>query len=166
MRQENRGQANRGQEHGCGIESTAAVARHPIHPFLVVFPIASLVGALMTDLAWLGTNDLFWPRASWWLLITGLVTGLLAGVAGAIDYFSSAGVRRIPSATVHAVGNVVALVLVAVNLGVRLETFTDVEGTGVILSAVTVGLLGVTGWLGGELSFRHGVGMMARTPER
>jgi uncharacterized membrane protein len=37
-----------------------------------------------------------------------------------------------------------------------------VEGTGVILSAVTVGILGVTGWLGGELSYRHGVGVVAR----
>lgn len=155
-----------GQEHGCGVESTAAIARHPIHPFLVVFPIASLVGALLTDLAWLATNDLFWPRASWWLLITGLVTGLLAGAAGAVDYFGSERVKRLPAAKAHAIGNVTALVLVAVNLGVRIENFTDVAGAGVILSAITVGILGVTGWLGGELSFRHGVGMVARDAPR
>jgi uncharacterized membrane protein len=155
-----------GQEHGCGIESKAAIARHPIHPFLVVFPIASLVGALLTDLAWLGTNDLFWARASWWLLIVGLVTGLAAGLAGAVDYFSSAGIRRIGAAKVHAIGNVIALVLVAVNLGVRLENFTEIAGMGVILSAVTFGILGLTGWLGGELSFRHGVGRVAPDADR
>lgn len=155
-----------GQEHGCGVESRAAIAGHPIHPFLVVFPIASLVGVLLTDLAWLATNDLFWPRASWWLLVTGLVTGLLAGVVGGVDYAASEAIRRLPAATVHAVGNVVALVLVAVNLGVRLENFTDVAGMGVVLSAITVGILAVTGWLGGELSFRHGVGMVARETER
>lgn len=153
-----------GQEHGCGIESRAAVAGHPLHPMLVVFPVASLIGALLTDIAWLGTNDLFWPRASWWLLIVGLVTGLLAGAAGAMDYFSSVAIRRIGAAKVHAIGNVTALVLVAVNLGVRIENFTDVEGVGVILSAITVAILGVTGWLGGELSFRHGVGMAAQDP--
>lgn len=149
-----------GHTHRRGVESTAAIARHPVHPFLVVFPIASLVGALLTDLAWLGTDDLFWGRASWWLLVVGLLTGLAAGVAGAVDYFSNRDIRALGAAKAHAIGNVTALVLVAVNLGVRLEDSTNIEGLGVILSAATFAILGVTGWLGGELSYRHGVGVM------
>jgi len=40
-----------GTYHRHGVESTAAVFRHPIHPMLIPFPIASLIGALVTDIA-------------------------------------------------------------------------------------------------------------------
>ncbi len=35
-------------------------------------------------------------------------------------------------------------------------------GLGTILSFATVAILAYSGWLGGELSYRHGVGVMAR----
>jgi uncharacterized membrane protein len=56
-----------------GVRSTAAIFGHPIHPVLVVFPIGFLVGAFMTDLAFWGTSDPFWARASEWLLGAGMV---------------------------------------------------------------------------------------------
>ncbi len=55
-----------------------------------------------------------------------------------------------------------ALLLAAANLGVRLDDRTDIEGTGLLLSIVIVLILGVTGWLGGELSFRHRIGVIPR----
>ena len=77
----------RGQEHPLrGLPSTAAVLGHPIHPMLVPFPLAFLVGALATDLAASATRDPFWSRASAWLLGAGAVTGVLAGAVGSIDY--------------------------------------------------------------------------------
>jgi uncharacterized membrane protein len=57
---------------------------------------------------------------------------------------------------------VLALLLAAANLGVRLDDRTDIEGTGLLLSIVIVLILGVTGWLGGELSFRHRIGVIPR----
>jgi len=33
-----------------GVRSTASIAGHPLHPMLVPFPIAFLVGALASDL--------------------------------------------------------------------------------------------------------------------
>jgi uncharacterized membrane protein len=42
-----------------GTPSTAAIGGHPIHSMLVVFPIAFLVRALATDLAFWGTGDHF-----------------------------------------------------------------------------------------------------------
>ena len=60
-----------------GVPSTAAVAGHPIHPMLVVFPISFLVAVLASDLAFWGTNDPFWARASNWLLGAGVVMGSL-----------------------------------------------------------------------------------------
>ncbi|MBK8027145.1 MAG: DUF2231 domain-containing protein [Chloroflexi bacterium] len=141
------------------IPSKAAIMGHPIHPMLVPFPIAALVGVLATDLAYTATNDLFWPVASRWLLIVGLITGVLAGVVGAIDYLGIPAVRRKPPATVHAVGNIIALLLSVLNLGARLQSPTvTMIGLSVIVTLVLVG----TGWLGGELSYRHLVGVNSR----
>lgn len=46
-------------DHGNRCPSTAAVSGHPIHPMLIPFPIAFLIGALATDLAFVGTGDGF-----------------------------------------------------------------------------------------------------------
>jgi uncharacterized membrane protein len=46
------------------IQSTAAIAGHPVHPMFVAFPLAFLYGALATDLGFIWTNDYFWARAS------------------------------------------------------------------------------------------------------
>ncbi|MBX6368656.1 MAG: hypothetical protein IRZ04_11785, partial [Rhodospirillales bacterium] len=62
--------------------SRAAIAGHPIHPMLVPFPIAFLVGALVVDLAFASTGDPFWARAGFWLLLAGIVTGAAAAVFG------------------------------------------------------------------------------------
>ena len=63
------------------LRSTAAIDGHPFHPLLVTLPIAFLIGALLTDLAFQGTGDAFWARASTWLFGAGLVSGALAAVA-------------------------------------------------------------------------------------
>jgi uncharacterized membrane protein len=70
------------KQHAHGIESTAQVAGHPLHPMLVPFPIASIALALLADLIYLGTLNPFWAQGSYWLLVIGLITGLIAGVAG------------------------------------------------------------------------------------
>ncbi len=155
-----------GKPHRHGIESTAAVLHHPIHPMLIPFPIASLVGALVTDVVfWISANP-FWAQVSFWLLAAGIVTGLVAAVPGMVDYAAIKEVRRLPSAHVHAAGNVTAVVLAGINLSLR---WTDVaagaRGWGLLLSLVTVALLGVTGWLGGELSYRHRIGVIADESE-
>ncbi len=87
-----------GESHSRGIESTAAIARHPLHPLLVPLPIAAFIFALITDIAWLRTGRAFWGEASYWLLLTGVVTGLLAAIPGLIDYLATERVRNLPAA--------------------------------------------------------------------
>jgi uncharacterized membrane protein len=41
-----------------GAPSTASIKGHPIHPMLVPFPIAFLVGTLATDLVFWGTGSI------------------------------------------------------------------------------------------------------------
>jgi uncharacterized membrane protein len=138
------------------IPSKAAIWGHPIHPILIPFPIASLVGVLVTDLVYTFTGDLFWANASRWLLLAGLVTGAAAGAVGAIDYFGIREVRRNTSAMAHGLGNVTALLLSLVNLTGRLD---DPANTSIALSLIVALILGITGWLGGELSYRHKIGV-------
>ena len=148
-----------GKHHRHGIESTAAVLHHPIHPMLIPFPIAFLAGTLATDLAFRATDNPFWAEASFWLLLAGIVTGLVAAAPGIVDDLSIDRVRRLPGAHVHAAGNGLAILIAIVNVSLRWsDPVAGVQGWGLALSLVTVALLGVTGWLGGELSYRHRIG--------
>jgi uncharacterized membrane protein len=145
-----------------GIPSTATIFGHPIHPMLVVFPIGFLVGALATDLAFWGTSDPFWARASEWLLGAGIVMGALAAVAGLIEFVTISRVRSLAVGWVHFLGNAAAILLSVWNLLHRMgsDPGAMVVPFGIILSAIVVVIFLVTGWLGGELVFRHRIGMI------
>ena len=108
-----------GKSHPHGVESTAAVFHHPIHPMAIAFPVATLMAAPLTDLAARATGDPFWRRAGRWLLLGGLTSGLAASAIGLIDYLAIREVRRLPSAHVHAAGNALAMLLAAANLARR-----------------------------------------------
>ena len=70
--------------------STPRVAMCPIHPMLVPFPIACFTGALFSDIAYWKTAEMMWADFSAWLLFAGLVMGVLAALAGLIDFLSNA----------------------------------------------------------------------------
>jgi uncharacterized membrane protein len=143
-----------------GVASTAAVMGHPIHPMLIPYPLAFLTAALATDVASQRTGDPFWARASGWLLGAGLVSGVAAGVVGAIDYYTIRRANEERQGKVHAYGNMAALALAGANLALRRrDRYGEVSTEAVALSALTAALLGVTGWAGGELSYRHMVGV-------
>lgn len=140
--------------------STAAVARHPIHPMLVPFPIVCFTLTLLTDIAYWRTSNLMWLHFSEWLLFVGIIMGVLAGVAGAVDLLARPEIRAQGPAWPHAIGNVIVILLaLANNLVHTSDGWTAVVPYGLILSALTVLLMLVTGWLGGSLVYRHAVGV-------
>lgn len=143
--------------------STVAIAGHPIHPMLVPFPVACFTLALLTDIAYWQTSNLMWLHFSEWLLFVGLVIGVFAAVAGAVDVLASAEIRAQRPAWPHAIGNVIVLVLAFINNLVHSgDGWSAVVPYGLILSALTVLLLLVTGWLGGSMVYRHAVGVRNR----
>ena len=143
-----------------GSGTVAAIGRHPLHPLLVPLPIGFLVGALVADIAFAASADAFWARGAFWLLIGGVVTGLLAGLAGIIELLGVQRARSMTSAWIHGLGNIVALVLAVVNIALRWNDHVGpADSTGLVLSLLVVAILAVTGWIGGELSYRHGVGV-------
>jgi uncharacterized membrane protein len=148
------------------LTSRAAINGHPIHPMLVPFPIAFLVGALASDAAFWWTADPFWARASLWLAGAGLVTGALAAIFGLIDFLAIRHVRSLTAAWVHFLGNGGAMLLTLWSVLHRYgDPAAGVLPLGLILSAVVVATLGITGWLGGELTFRHRVAVIGATAD-
>jgi uncharacterized membrane protein len=146
-----------------GVRSAASIGGHPLHPALISFPIAFLVGALATDVAFASTRDAFWARVSLWLLGAGVFTGLAAAVLGLIDFVAIRRVRSTAAGWVHFLGNVGAVGLALANWLMRTGNVENrLIPWGLVLSALTTAILLVTGWLGGELSYRHGIGVHPR----
>lgn len=142
------------------VPSKAAIKGHPLHPVMIPYPIAFGSAVVVTDVAyWIGDTR-GWALASAWLIWAAFGTGVVAALLGAIDYFGVPRVRKHRVATLHAVGNVAALVVVLVNGLIRIADVEDaVLPWGIVLSIVTVAVIGATGYLGGELSYRHMIGV-------
>ena len=139
--------------------STAQIGGHPIHPMLVPFPIVCFIGALVVDIVFLNNGDAGWATASRYLLAIGLVMAALAAVTGLTDFMGDDRIRRSSTALQHMIANVSAVVLELVNFFLRLNSDDQIAKVGVYLSAATVLVLLFSGWKGGDLVFRHGVGV-------
>jgi uncharacterized membrane protein len=127
---------------------------------LIAFPIAFLVFALAADVLFAATDDGFFARSGVWMTTSGLVTGALAAAVGLIDFLSLRRPRELAAGRIHAIGNGVVLALAAVSMVGRLRGGEDfVVPWGLALSAIISLLLAVTGWYGGELSYRYLVGV-------
>ena len=137
------------------MKTPASIARHPIHPMLVSIPIGLWVFSLVCDLVYLrgGGGDV-WRTVALFSLVGGLAGALLAAIPGFIDMLSLEGyLKRV--ALTHMAINLVVVALYAVNGWLR-TTDARVETT-VWLSAAGIGLLLVSGWLGGKMVYVHGV---------
>ena len=139
------------------MESKVKLLGHPVHPVLIPFPLGLLITSFVFDIIYVVTNNpVFWVVA-FWMIAAGVIGGLLAAVPGLIDWLAMPhGTRARSIGLWHLASNVGAIVLFAVNWLIR------VGGPGVIgiiLSLLGVILLGLGGWLGGELVDRMGVGV-------
>jgi uncharacterized membrane protein len=142
------------------VPSLAQIAGHPLHPVVVPLPIGMFAGAFVADLAYARTHDPFWARAAHAMAAAGVGTGLLAGALGATDLVGRDRIRSRGSAWVHGLGNLAAVGLGAGSVLLRRDKHPDViVPRGLAASSAIVAILVVTGWLGGELVFRHGIGL-------
>ncbi len=135
-----------------GVISSVAIAGHPLHPAIVLFPIAFLTGAAGSDVGYWLTKDLFWSQASMWLIGVGLLAGVAAAITGFMDFIKIKRVRSHSTGWLHMIGNVTVMVLSLINLLLRLGNPSGaILPWGLILSLIVATLLGISGWLGGEL---------------
>lgn len=148
------------------MKSKASFKSHPIHPILVSFPIAFLIGTFVSDLIGrISENDSFW-NIGYYLEIAGIAMGLVAAVPGLIDYLftvppkSSAKQRGLK----HALINVSHLILFFTAFLIRRNDNPNTTLI-LILEAVGVVLIFIAGFLGGTLVYRNQIGVDPRYAE-
>jgi uncharacterized membrane protein len=153
--------------HGGNPRATASIFGHPIHAMLVPIPIVCFIGTLLSDITYAETANMQWANFSAWMLAIGVLFSIVVALFGLIDFLGDARIRALNVAWVHLIGNDTAILLSIVNLFVHSrDAYTSVVPTGLILSAVVVAILAVTGWLGGSLVFRHRVGVASPEEDR
>jgi uncharacterized membrane protein len=142
---------------------SASIAGHPIHPMLVAFPIGLWVFSFVADLIYLWRGNTGWEWMASWTLLAGCLAAIVAAVFGIIDYFSIKDKAVSKIAAWHARFNVLALLLFAASWYLRRGVdFANPNGkltVPIALSVAGVIVVTISGWLGGELVFKHGVGV-------
>jgi uncharacterized membrane protein len=142
------------------MESKVKLFGHAAHPVLIVFPLGLLATAAIFDAIYLMAGNQMLMNAAYWMIAAGIVGGLLAALFGWIDWFAiPAGTRAKNVGFLHGIGNVVVLVLFAGSWWLRRSATNVPDQIAYALSFGGVGLALLTGWLGGELVGRLGVGV-------
>lgn len=143
------------------MESRLKVLGHPVHPMLVMFPIALFVTAVLFDLVDAFGGSWILGEVAYWNIVIGLVGGILAAVAGLFDLLAiPAGTRAKRVGVIHALTNTAVLLLFAAVWAVRMSAAQRGAG-GALVAIELVALAGVAvgSWFGGELVDRLGVGV-------
>ena len=141
-------------------ESKIAILGHPIHAMSVAFPIALTFCAFGADLLYWWTGDPFWARSALWAAGTGFLFGMLAAFSGTAELLFVPGIRARAAPWTHAIFAVTLLAFIGANWAHRLYGFEDaVLPYGILLSGLSVIMVGLTGWHGGKLVFDYHLGM-------
>lgn len=135
---------------------------HPFHPILVTVPIGAWVSSLVFDIAsHIVTTPGFLAQGSEWLIAIGVIGALLAAMIGLLDLLAiPGGTRAFRVALLHMTLNAAIVVAYAVNFVWRHGSYGDPAAVALgplVLSAVGLAVLTVSGFLGGMLSYRYGV---------
>ncbi|HVG06090.1 MAG TPA: DUF2231 domain-containing protein [Thermoanaerobaculia bacterium] len=142
------------------MQAKARLFGHPIHQMLIVFPLGLLGTSLFFDILHLATDGDHWALVSYYMIAAGIISGLIAAPFGLVDWLSiPGGTRAKRIGLLHGGGNVVVLLLFVLTWFSRRDLPSAPSGLEIGLSAVAVLLALVTGWLGGELVDRLGVGV-------
>ena len=153
------------------MASPASIGGHPIHPMLIPFPIALWVFSLFADVIYLWRGSPLWrDYIAFYTLLAGIFGAVAAAVPGLIDWLSLKDPQVVKLANWHARLNVIALLIFAGSFYLRTTGGSElVSGSHTIpfgLSVLGVILITISGWLGGEMVFKHGVAVEAQSGNR
>lgn len=144
------------------MASPASIGGHPIHPMIIPFPIALWVFSLVADAIYLWRGNPVWRDwIAFYTLLGGILGAVLAAVFGLIDWLALKDPKVVKIANWHARLNVIALLIFAASFYLRTTSGAGLVGGSftipVALSVLGVILISISGYLGGELVFKHGV---------
>jgi uncharacterized membrane protein len=144
------------------MSTPASIAKHPLHPMLVVFPIGLWVFSLISDLVFLLGGDARWNDVAFYAMAGGLIGAVLAAVPGFVDMFSISDKKVGKIAWNHMVLNLIAVVIFAIDFYLRLSNPAGIV-LSIVLSVAGVLFIAVSSWLGGEMVYVHGMGVQQQS---
>ncbi len=142
------------------MESRAKLFGHPIHPMLIPLPLGLFIMAVIFDIIHVITGAPI-TIVSFWNIVAGIIGGLLAAIFGFYDWLHiPQGTRAKRIGVFHGGGNLVLVILFAIAAYLRYGQPGYIPTIAAFVIEIVGLLLGsVTGWLGGELVDRLGVGV-------
>jgi len=144
------------------MKSKASIAGHPIHPMLIPFPLALWATSFAVDVLFYFLRHPTLLIIAKFMIAAGCLGAIAAAIPGIIDWLTikNGDVKR--AANWHARLNVAALVVFAISFFLRMGRYSELVGRRLtlpfLLSMVGVILISISGWLGGELIIRYGIG--------
>ena len=142
------------------MRARARLFGHPIHQMLIVFPLGLLATGAIFDVIHLVTGTPRWAEIAYWMIAAGIIGGLVAALFGLTDWLGiPGGTRAKRIGLLHGAGNLVVVLLFAGSWLLRRDDPLAPETLALVLSFAGTGLALVTGWLGGELVSRLGIGV-------
>ncbi|HSQ77508.1 MAG TPA: DUF2231 domain-containing protein [Nitrospirota bacterium] len=137
------------------MKDLARVGNHPIHPMLVPLPIGLWIFSLVADIIYRISGGPTWATVAYYSMAGGIVGALLAALPGFVDILALKPSRVKKIAIWHMSINVTALILFIFNLYLRTGTPDAVMPF--VLSIIGVLFILVSGWLGGQMVYVHGL---------
>jgi uncharacterized membrane protein len=146
------------------MRTPANIAKHPIHPMLVPLPIGLWIFSLVCDLISLAGYPGAWSTVAFYTMVGGIVGALAAAIPGFIDLLSLPPGPR-GTALAHMTINLTVVGLYVINSWLRWPDAANFRGAPLWLSLIGVGLLAISGWLGGKMVYVDGIAVDA-APDR
>jgi uncharacterized membrane protein len=144
------------------MKTPASIGGHPIHPMLVPIAIGCFIFSFASDLIRINTGNVgLWGTLAYYTMLGGIVGALAAAVPGLIDLLSLPPGPVKKTAVTHMSINLLVVAIYVCNAWMRRSDPNSLN-VPTILSLVTIGLLLVSGWLGGKMVFEAGVGVNDR----
>lgn len=143
------------------MHARVRVLGHAVHPVLITFPLGLLATAVVFDVLRLITDEPDFSIAAAFAIAAGVIGGLVAAVFGFADWTAIPdGTRAKRVGALHGTGNAVVVALFAVSWLLRANAEEwEPNAAALVLGFAGAALAGVSGWLGGELVERLGVGV-------
>ncbi len=139
------------------MDSRLRIAGQAVQPVLVMFPLGLFAMAVLFDLAEVMGAPQIIGQLAYWNIVAGLIGGVLAALAGAVDVMlARAGSRAKRIGVLQGLMNMGVLILFAVLLMVRMRTPDRVAGGGLfVVELLALAAAVYAAWYGGELVNRR-----------
>ncbi len=142
------------------MESKTKFLGHPVHQIVVAFPMGLLCTASLFDAVYVVKGEVMWSTVAFFMIGAGVVGGVIAAIFGLIDYLAiPVRTRAKRIARLHGLTSVTVVILFTASWWLRAAPLLRPPPIALLCSFGGAALLGLAGWLGGELLNRLGVGI-------